>query len=253
MNNKILLGDCLELMKTIPDKSIDAVICDLPYGTTNCHWDTIIPFIPLWEQYERICRGAIVLTASQPFSSLLVCSNVLNFKHEWIWVKNRGSNFANTKREPMKEHESVLVFAYDKWTYNMQMQERTGGGKDRVKYNVAFRSKSQNYRKFEGREANRMPVLRVPSSCQKFNTEVGLHPNQKPIKLIEYLVKTYTNPGDLVLDNACGSGTTGIACINLQRNYILMDKEQEHFDTANNRISAHLESMELQKSIFERV
>jgi site-specific DNA-methyltransferase (adenine-specific) len=152
MLNKIILGDCLEVMKQIPDKSIDMVLCDLPYGITSCRWDSVLPVFKLWEQYPRICSGAIVLTASQPFTSALVMSNPVAFKHEWIWIKNRGSNFANTVREPMKEHESVLVFAYDKWTYNKQMQERTGTGGDRVKYGVAFKSKSENYREFEGRD-----------------------------------------------------------------------------------------------------
>ena len=236
MKNEIIQGDCLNVMQSIPSGSVDMILCDLPYGTTKCKWDTVIPFVPLWEQYKRLCKGAIVLTASQPFSSALIMSNVKNFKHEWIWIKNRGSNFANTVREPMKEHESVLVFAYGKWKYNKQMQERTGSGGDRVKYGVAFQSKSENYREFEGRKHSLLPKLRVPSSWQKFNTQVGLHPTQKPIPLFEYLVRTYTNEGDLVLDNCIGSGTTAIACINNNRNFIGIEKEEKYCETTKERI-----------------
>ena len=204
-SNVVYCGDCIDIMRLIDDKSIDLILCDLPYQITECKWDSLIPFKDLWRQYERISKGAIVLTASQPFTSALIMSNVKHFKHEWIWIKNRGSNFANTVREPMKEHESVLVFAYNKWKYNKQMQERTGAGSDRVKYGVAFRSESENYREFEGREAKMLPELRVPSSWQKFNTEVGLHPTQKPVDMFEYFIKTYSDERDLVLDNCAGS------------------------------------------------
>ena len=237
--NKVLLGDCLELMKDIPDASIDMILCDLPYGTTSNKWDAVIPFDKLWEQYERIIKsnGVITLTASQPFSSALVMSNPKMFKHEWIWLKNRGSNFANTVREPFKEHEQVLIFSNGKWTYNKQMQQRTGAGADRVKYDLNHRSKSENYREFEGREGVKLPEMRVPSSWQKFNTDTSkLHPTIKPLALFEYLIKTYTNDGDIVLDNCAGSGTTGIACLNTKRNYILMEKEQKYFDVINKRI-----------------
>jgi site-specific DNA-methyltransferase (adenine-specific) len=225
-------------MKSIPDKSIDLVLADLPYGTTSNKWDSIIPLDDLWKEYLRITKeiSAIVLTASQPFTSFLVTSNPLNFKHEWIWIKNRGSNFANTIREPMKEHESVLVFSKGKWTYNKQMQERTGGGADRVKYNVAFESKSENYREFEGRAENKLPELRVPSSWQKFNTEVGLHPTQKPVDLMRYLVRTYSNENDTILDNCMGSGTTGVACVLEKRNFIGIEKEEKYFNIAKERI-----------------
>jgi len=240
MKEEVIMGDCLEVMEKIPDKSIDMILCDLPYGTTACKWDTIIPFEPLWEQYKRIIKdnGAIVLTASQPFTSALVMSNVKMFKHEWVWIKNRGSNFANTVREPMKEHESALVFANKKWTYNKQMQERTGGGIERSKYLVEHNSQERHTtRQFEGREHHPIPELRVPSSWQKFNIEVGLHPTQKPVALFEYLIKTYTNEGDLVLDNCAGSGTTGIAARKLNRNFILIEKEQEYIDIINKRLT----------------
>jgi site-specific DNA-methyltransferase (adenine-specific) len=233
---EIIEGDCLEVMREIPDASIDMVLCDLPYGTTSNKWDAVIPFDPLWREYKRLCKGAIVLTASQPFTSALVMSNPKAFKHEWIWIKNRGSNFANTVREPMKEHESALVFAHGKWTYNKQMQERTGSGGDRVKYGVAFKSQSENYREFEGREHQQLPELRVPSSWQKFNTEVGLHPTQKPVPLFEYLIRTYTDAGQTVLDNTMGSGTTGVACVNTGRSFIGIEKDPGYYAIAAKRL-----------------
>ena len=231
-------GDCLELMKKIPDKHIDMILCDLPYGTTSNKWDSIIPLNFLWAEYKRIIKqnGIIALTSSQPFTSLLVSSNIEMYKHEWIWIKNRGSNFANTVREPMKEHEIVLIFSNGKWTYNKQMQERTGAGLDRVKYNVKFESKSDNYRVFEGRLENKLPEMRVPSSWQKINTEVGLHPTQKPVALMEYLIKTYSNEGDIVLDFCVGSGTTGIAAKNLNRDFIGIEMDEGYFKIAKERI-----------------
>ena len=232
-------GDCLEVMKQIPDGSVDMVLCDLPYGTTACKWDTIIPFDLLWPTYLRVCKenAAIVLFAGQPFTSLLVSSNLKMFRHEWIWQKNRGSNFANTVREPFKEHEEILVFSRGRWTYNKQMQERTGGGADRVKYGLRWMSQSENYRKFANRETVIQPTLRVPSSVQKFNTEVGLHPTQKPVSLLSYLIKTYSNQGELVLDNCMGSGSTGVACIETERNFIGIEKEDEYFNIAKERIA----------------
>lgn len=236
--NKIHCGDCLELMKEIPDKSIDMILCDLPYNITSNKWDLIINLEKFWSEYKRILKqnGIVALTASQPFTSKLVLSNLEMYKHEWVWIKNRGSNFANTVREPMKEHESVLIFSNGKWTYNKQMQERTGKGLERVNYDFNHRSKSENYRDFSGREGVKKGKLRVPSSWQKFNVEVGLHPTQKPVALFEYLIKTYTNEGDLVLDNCAGSGTTGVACKNLNRNFILIEQEEKYCEIARKRI-----------------
>jgi site-specific DNA-methyltransferase (adenine-specific) len=235
--NTITRGDCLEVMQAIPDKSVDMILCDLPYGTTQNKWDSVIPFQPLWEQYARVCRGVIALTASQPFTSALVMSNPSVFKHEWIWIKNRGSNFANTVREPMKEHESVLIFAYGKWTYNKHMQERTGGGLSRIGYKFTCRTETENYGRI-GKPKEAQGELRVPSSWQKFNVEVGLHPTQKPVPLFEYLIRTYTNEGAVVLDNCIGSGTTAIACINTGRNYIGIEKEEKYYLIAEDRIHA---------------
>ena len=236
---ELMFGDCIDRMSEIPDGSVNLILCDLPYGTTSNKWDAVIPFDQLWGQYLRVLapNGVAALTASQPFTSALVMSQPKLFRHEWIWIKNRGSNFANTVREPMKEHESVLVFSRGKWTYNKQMQERTGSGGDRVKYGVAFKSQSENYREFEGREHQRLPEMRVPSSWQKYNCEVGLHPTQKPLGLMEYIVRTYTDKGQTVLDNCMGSGTTGVACVNTGRRFIGIENHEPYFDVARQRIA----------------
>jgi site-specific DNA-methyltransferase (adenine-specific) len=235
---EILLGDCLELMKDIPNGSIDMILCDLPYGTTACKWDTIIPFDKLWEQYERIIKpnGAIVLTASQPFTSALVMSNPKLFKYEWIWIKNRGSNFALANKMPIKEHESVLVFYKKLPTYNPIKQQRAESGKERVKTIINPSTVSENYGGIVLQEGKIYDELRFPSSWQKFNCEVGLHPTQKPISLFEYLIKTYSNEGDLILDNCAGSGTTAIACLNTKRQFIVMEKEQKYYDIILKRV-----------------
>lgn len=236
----LYLGDCREILPTLPAASINAVIADLPYGTTANKWDTIIDLDGLWAEYLRLTGpvSAVVLNASQPFTSRLVMSQPKMFKHEWVWIKNRGSNFANTVREPMKEHESVLVFSKGKWTYNKQMQPRTGGGAERVTYDFRFTTETENYGSFAGKDNERLPELRVPSSWQKFNTQVGHHPTQKPVALLEYLVRTYTNPGDLILDNCMGSGTTGVAALSLGRPFVGVEIEPKYFDTACRRIEA---------------
>lgn len=243
---QLLNGDCLELMKTIPDHSVDMVLCDPPYGITANKWDSVIPFDELWKLYDKIVKpnGVIALNASQPFTSALVMSNPKLFKHEWIWIKNRGSNFANTVREPMKEHESVLIFSKGKWTYNKQMQTRTGGGLERVKYTFQNQTaNSSNYRMFDKPNRNQ-GEMRVPSSWQKFNVEVGLHPTQKPVALCEYLIKTYTNLGDTVLDNCMGSGSTGVACVNTGRSFVGMELDENYFAIAEKRIQEAVERLE---------
>lgn len=232
------LGDCLELMKLIPDESIDMILCDLPYGTTACKWDIVIPLDKLWKQYERLIKpnGAIVLTASQPFTSALVMSNLKLFRYEWIWIKNRGSNFALANKMPIKEHESVLVFYKKLPTYNPIKQQRAESGKERVKTIINPSTASENYGGIVLQEGKIYDELRFPSSWQKFNCEVGLHPTQKPIALFEYLIKTYTNEGELVLDNCAGSGTTAIACLETNRKYIVMEKEKEYYNKGIKRI-----------------
>jgi len=240
----LIHGDCLEVMKTLPDASIDAIITDPPYGTTACKWDSVIPFEPMWKELNRIIKdnGAIIFTASQPFTSNLVMSNTKMFKHEWIWEKNRGSNFATLRYAPMKEHESVLVFCKTSPKYFPIMQQRKGAGLDRTKYkyNPTNTGKREALGNLEMTHANHNGnnELRYPSTIQKFNTEVGKHPTQKPVTLMEYLVKTYTQENDTVLDFTMGSGTTGVACKNLNRNFIGIELDKDYFEIATARINA---------------
>jgi site-specific DNA-methyltransferase (adenine-specific) len=233
-------GDCLEVLPALPEKSIDLILCDPPYAVTSAAFDKALDLKRLWPQLWRLARPhcPVILTAVQPFSSILTASQIDHFKHEWVWIKNRGSNFANTVREPMKEHEHVLVFARSPWTYNKQMQERTGGGLSRVQYNVAFKTASENYHEFEDHDKNKLPDLRVPSSWQKFNCEVGLHPQQKPVDLFRYLIRTYSDAGMTVLDFTGGSGTTAIAAMREGRQFIYIEKEQRFFESAKDRIRA---------------
>ena len=234
----LIQGDCLEKMKNIPDKSIDMILCDLPYGTTACKWDIIIPFKPLWEQYNRIIKdnSAIVLFGSQPFTSALIMSNLKMFKYEWIWEKDAGSNFATVKYQPMKEHENILVFGKGKTRYFPIMQERIGSRKGKETTTIDSGRKDSVYGTQEGRGILKVGKLRYPRSIQRFNRERGLHPTQKPVKLLEYLIKTYTNEGEVVLDNCMGSGSTGVACLNINRKFIGIEKDEEYFEIACNRI-----------------
>lgn len=251
---KITCADCLDILPMIPDESVDMILCDLPYGTTACKWDTIIPFDKLWEQYKRIIRkeGAIVLTASQPFTSALVMSNPEMFKYEWIWKKAVGSNFATTKYMPMKEHESVLVFAKGKTKYYPIMQERSENGKKRCEYGHAGGKTGEamggmQFKGFDKSTYNK--DLRCPSSVQFFNNrekDRGIHPTQKPVALFEYLIKTYTLPNDIVLDNCSGSGTTAIACLNTMRQFICIEKDPEYYRASCER----LEQAQRQQTLF---
>jgi len=243
--NRIYNEDCLEGMKRIPDKSIDMILCDLPYGTTACKWDTVIPFEPLWEQYERIIKdnGAIVLTASQPFTSELVMSNPRMFKNEWIWKKQKPTNFYQVKQQPLKEHESILIFAKKRINYNPQ-------GTITVSVKSGRKNKSSNlYSDYDGGDYVQT-VGNYPRSILAYPTEGDkkrLHPTQKPVALFEYLIKTYTNEGETVLDNCIGSGTTAIACINTKRNYIGFELDKHYCDIANERIQKALAEKEVGK------
>ena len=232
------LGDCLEVMKTIEDNTIDAIICDLPYGTTACKWDSVIPFEPLWEQYKRVIKddGAIVLFGSQPFTSVLVNSNIKMFKYEWIWEKDGGSNFATVKYMPMKEHENILVFGKGKVKYNEQRQERIGSRKGKKTTTTDSGRKDSVYGTQKGGKTFDVPKLRCPRSIQRFNRERGQHPTQKPLDLIEYLVRTYSNENDTILDNTMGSGTTMLACKNLDRNGIGIEKDPKYYAVAVARV-----------------
>ena len=238
---KLYKGDCLEVMKTIEDKSIDAIITDPPFGTTACKWDYVIDFGLMWEQLNRIIKpnGAIVLFGSEPFSSALRMSNIKNYKYDWIWKKNRGSNFATLKYQPFKEHEIISVF--NKHNYFPIKEERSEGGKNRLNYKFKNKTSDINGGKFINNGSNNYinPLgknLRNPSSVQKFNTEVGKHPTQKPVALMEYLIKTYTNENETVLDFTMGSGSTGVACKNTNRNFIGIEQDENYFNIAQKRI-----------------
>jgi site-specific DNA-methyltransferase (adenine-specific) len=230
------LGDCLEVMKTIQDNSIDAVICDLPYGTTGCKWDTIIPFEKLWFEYERLIKpnGAIVLFASQPFTSALIMSNPKLFKYDLTWLKERPSNPALAKKRPLNYKEDILLFYKKQPTYNPQMTLRDDKNKrnnKNEKFNTESSAKLGDSFKKTG-----MDDYCYPKNFIKVNVQRGLHPTQKPLNLLEYLVKTYTNENDTILDNTMGSGTTMLACKNLNRNGIGIEMNEDYFNIASERV-----------------
>jgi len=234
-------GDTIEQMKLIPDKSIDTIICDLPYGTTACKWDTIIPFDKLWEQYERIIKdnGAIVLTASQPFTSALVMSNPNLFKYEWIWEKSKASNFLQTKYMPLKAHENILVFGKGKVNYYPQKTEGKPFNKGKDKRKGQATEVYSEIPNINGFEIKNEKGLRNPRTVQYFKTgesEGKHHPTQKPTWLFEYMVRTYTNKGETVLDNTMGSGTTALACLNTERNFIGIENNKEYFNISLKRV-----------------
>lgn len=229
---KLLNGDCLELIESIDDKSIDMIFTDLPYGTTACKWDSIIPLDKMWEQYERVIKdnGAIVLTASQPFTTKLINSNMKLFRYEWIWQKEQGTNFLNAKVQPLKVHENICVFYKKLPKYNPQFTKdkpyyRTGGS-------GTSGDVTGNYKKISTTNDGR----RYPISIQKFKRERGYHPTQKPVELVKYMIKTYTDEGDVVLDSCMGSGTTGVACRELNRNFIGIELDTVYFNISRWRI-----------------
>ena len=231
---QLIKGDCLVEMNSIPDKSIDMILCDLPYGTTACKWDNVIPFEPLWAQYKRVIKdnGAIVLTASQPFTSALVMSNPSWFRYEWIWGKNLATGHLNAKKMPLKEHENIIVFYNKLPTYNPQFTK----GEPYIKKSS---SDGSIYRKGIGGHTTENSGNRYPKSIitmTNASRKNKLHPTQKPVPLLEYLIKTYTNEGETVLDNCMGSGTTAIACMNTNRNFIGFELNKEYFDIACKRI-----------------
>lgn len=249
---EILLGDCLELMKDIPNGSIDMILCDLPYGTTACKWDIIIPFDKLWEQYERIIKpnGVIVLTASQPFTSALVMSNIELFKYELIWKKSNPTGMGNSNKMPMKYHENICVFYRKQPIFNKQMIERKNKTvATMIKNNKTFSisdSRSGNHQSkiYKNTKADTYnPDFKNPSSVLEINSlrpiskEYVGHPTQKPVELFENLIKTYTNENDIVLDNTAGSGTTAIACLNTNRQFIVMEKEKKYYDIILKRVA----------------
>lgn len=227
------LGDCLEVMKSIPYGSIDLILCDLPYGTTQNKWDSVIPFDKLWAEYKRVCSGMIVLTAAQPFTSALIMSNQKDFKYTWVWDKALSSGFLNAKKQPLRQTEDVVVFGKGK-TYNPIMEVR---GKPRNKGGRGKSRMSDNYGKYGdafsfNNEYYPTNLLRISNAARKGKQ----HPTQKPVALMEYLIKTYTNEGDTVMDNCMGSGTTGVACMNTGRRFIGIELDAGYFQIAQGRI-----------------
>lgn len=236
MNTTLWQGDCLELMNGIPDGSVDMILCDLPYGTTKNKWDSIIPFDRLWEQYERIIKGngAILLFSVEPFTSFLVTSNARLFRYDLIWYKTKGSDFLNANRKPLRAHENICVFYKKQPTYNAQ---KTDGKPYKDK---SGETTSSNFGKFNGnyhtenKDGKRFP-LSVLRFCSE-NNRGKQHPTQKPTALLEWLIKTYSNDGETVLDNCMGSGSTGVACVNTGRNFIGIELDKDYFAIAKKRI-----------------
>ena len=235
-NINLYQGDCLEVMKEIKDKSIDMILCDLPYGMTKCKWDVIIPFEDLWEQYNRVIKdnGAIVLFGSEPFSSKLRISNLRMYKYDWIWKKTKAQGFLNSKKMPLKDYENICVFYKRLPVYNPQG----------IIYGNFQNDRKSKYIKGEDiygkeKEFGISHMSNFPKQIIEFSNPSGkgqLHPTQKPVELLEYLIKTYTNENDLVLDNCMGSGSTGVACKNLNRNFIGIELDENYFNIAKERI-----------------
>lgn len=233
-------GDCLIEMDKIADKSVDMILCDLPYGTTDCKWDTIIPFEPLWEQYERIIKdnGAIVLFGSEPFSSALRMSNIKRYKYDWIWNKVKPSGHLNAKIMPLKEHEIISIFSKGKCVYNPQGLEKICKIQKKSNSDTTLGNGYSTFGK--NNKTTIQTVGNYPRSILTFNKPgKTLHPTQKPVALFEYLIKTYTNKGETVLDNCMGSGTTGVACKKTGRNFIGIEKDQKYFELAVRRVSEY--------------
>ena len=232
----LMNGDCLELMKKLPDGSVDMVLTDPPYGTTACKWDSVIHFEPMWEQLKRVIKpnGAVVLFGSQPFTSSLVMSNTEMFRYEWIWDKKNPTNFALANRQPLKYHENILVFYKKQPVYNPI--------KWLGKVNHKQGASIENFAETRGvikRVNDDLSGLKFPRSIievEKHSSQCGLHPTQKPVALMEYLIKTYTNENETVLDFTMGSGTTGVACVNTNRNFIGIELDADYFEIAKKRI-----------------
>ena len=233
---KLINGDCLEVMKGIPDKSIDCIVCDPPYGTTECKWDSIIPFEPMWEQYKRIIKdnGAILLFGSQPFTTELNHSNLKMFRYEWIWIKNNSTGFQLANKRPLKKHEIISVSYRKQPTYNPQGLQVYGKINRR-------KSTGDNWSEMNNNEYIQR-FTNYPTQILEFGYDKEkLHPTQKPVSLLEYLVKTYTNEADVVLDNCMGSGSTGVACINTNRRFVGIELDEKYFKISCGRVKQALE------------
>jgi site-specific DNA-methyltransferase (adenine-specific) len=228
-------GDCLDILPTLPDMCADAIITDVPYGTTACKWDVIIPLDKMWAQIKRLCKGAFVTTASQPFTTVLIGSNMKWFRYEWVWDKKKPAGFQIAKYRPMMQHENIVVFSKETPTYNPIMTPRPT-----VKRRGSFSASPSSHIKYDD-GLDRTYIEWYPKSILEFtnaNQNDRYHPTQKPVALYEYLIKTYTNPGDTVLDFCMGSGTTGVAAVRTGRNFIGIEKERPYFDISERRITS---------------
>ena len=264
--NRIYNEDCLEGMKRIPDASVDCIICDLPYGTTDCLWDSVIPLDNLWEQYKRIVKenGAIILFAQQPFTSILVCSNIKMYRHSYAWLKDKCGNFIASRYQPGKYVEDVVVFSQGGFTHNARQKctynpimVRTDVYRDVSKAKKSRMSDCLSSKQIRNRPCNenmliygkyKDPYTKFPVNYLRFAVPYGktrFHPTQKPVALIEYLIKTYTNEGETILDNCMGSGTTAVAAIRTKRNFIGFELQKEYFDIANKRIKDEQQQLKL--------
>jgi site-specific DNA-methyltransferase (adenine-specific) len=247
---KLYLGDCLEVMKDIPPKSVDAIITDLPYGTIACQWDVVIPFDEMWKLSNNINKGVFVTTSSQPFTSMIICSNIKEFKYEWIWEKTKATGYPMAKIRPMKAHENILVFGSA--NYNPQMEKGKPYKQPRKKQNYdktmngAFKVRKEGYI-FEDNNGTRYPRSVITFRNSYYDDGEQVHPTQKPVSLYEYLVRTYTNEGGTVLDITMGSGTTGVSCVKTGRNFIGIEKDPVYFAIAEKRIK----EAQMQPNLFE--
>jgi site-specific DNA-methyltransferase (adenine-specific) len=238
----LMQGDCLERMKEIPDGSVDMILTDPPYGTTACKWDSIIPLESMWEQLKRIIKpnGAIALFGAEPFSSLMRCSNLKQFKYDWVWQKDKATNHLNAKRMPMRRNEIISVFYKAQCLYIPQLQIKDPKN---IRPPTTKRKQADNYGAMTAESVRKIPVnMSYPNETLQFRGCFGdkgksLHPTQKPVALMEYLIKTYTNEGETVLDFACGSGTTGVAAKNLNRSFIGIELDETYFNIAKERIN----------------
>lgn len=240
-NGTFYHGDCFDVMRSLPDGSVDMVLCDLPYGTTQNKWDSVLPLEPLWAEYWRLCRGAVVLTAAQPFTSQLVMSQVERFKYDWVWRKSKVTGVLNAKRQPLRCHEAVLVFSESSPPYNAQGVIATS---KRAKTGVSKSGSSNNYGAIKQTDDGTYEQTQTnwPRSVLDFASEgKTVHPTQKPVDLFEYLIRTYTNPGDTVLDNTAGSGTTAIAAENCGRKWVCIERDQDYAAKAIDRIERHVD------------
>ena len=238
MKYELHLGDCLEVMKSIPAGSVDLILCDLPYGTTRNKWDSVIPFGALWAHYWRALKphGVVILTAAQPFTSALVMSQPGAFKYQWVWEKTQAVGHLNAWKQPMRKHEDICVFYRKQPTYNPQIVDKP---KENIRPQTSRTKTTSNYGEHGLNVFKCPPDKSMPSSVLKFaNAQKTVHPTQKPVNLMEYLIRTYTNEGDTVLDNCMGSGTTGVACMNTGRRFIGIEMDEGYFNIAKERIES---------------